>query len=289
MGNIRIVVSRHSAFYSPLIGVMAGGFLREEGLEATYDTLPAGRGSLELFRGGEVDVMQSAVSTNWHLMERGERDLPVHFAQINQRDGFFLVGHRGEAGFDWTALEGRRLLADHGRQPLVMLRYAARVQGVDWGRIEVVDAGSPEEMVAAFRSGRGDYVHLQGPAARQTGAVVASVGKAMPEVAFSSLMATGEFLESDEARAFLRAYVKARRWAREASPAEVAEREAEFFPGVARETLAQTVADYQALGCWDGELGISPEEYEQALKVFLHTGAIRERHAYEDVARAVTE
>ena len=49
-------------------------------------------------------------------------------------------------------------------------------------------------MVAAFRSGAGDYVHLQGPAPQQleadgVGHVVASVGEAIGPVAFSSLCA----------------------------------------------------------------------------------------------------
>src|SRR5207244_9328495 len=117
-----------------------------------------------LIRDGSVDVMQSAVSSNWKPMERGEAPLPVHFAQINQRDGFFLVGRREEPDFEWKHLEGKTLLADHGLQPIVMLRYAAHHKGVDWGKIRVIDAGTPEEMEAAFRAGEGDYVHLQAPA-----------------------------------------------------------------------------------------------------------------------------
>jgi hypothetical protein len=78
-----------------------------------------------------------------------------------------------------------------------------------------------------FRNGRGDYVHLQGPAPQQlerdgAGYVVASVGKAMPPVAFSSLMATTGFLATDDARAFTHAYRKAREWAGQAPAKEIA-------------------------------------------------------------------
>ena len=289
MSKLQIVVSRHSAFYSPLIGTIAGGFLADEGIEASYGTLPAGRGSLELFRAGEVDVMQASVSSNWHYRERGETDLPVHFAQINQRDGFFLVGRGEEVGFEWTSLHRSRLLADHGRQPLVMLKYAARIQGVQWDQIDVVDAGSPEEMQDAFRAGDGHYIHLQGPAAQETGSIEASVGAAMPEVAFSSLMATREFLETGRAAAFLRAYGKARAWAREAPAGEIAAAEAVYFPGVDGDVLADTIYAYQGLGCWDGDLAISPEHYEQALKVFLQAGAIDQRHPYAAVVQGIVE
>src|ERR1051325_2762858 len=157
---LRIMVSRHSAFYSPLIARLAAGFLQEEGIAATYDVLPPGGRSHDLIREGAVDIMQSAVSSNWRLIEAGIEPRPVHFAQINCRDGFFLAARQSDPTFQWKKLEGATLLADHGLQPLVMLKYAAHSNGVDWSSIDVVDAGSPERMEAAFRNGDGDYVHL---------------------------------------------------------------------------------------------------------------------------------
>src|SRR5207253_120883 len=122
----------------------------------------------------------------------------------------------------------------------------------------------PEEMDAAFRAGQGDYVHLQAPAPHQiakdhAGFVVASVGGSMPEVAFSSLCASAEFLETDTARAFLEAYGKSRQWVREAPAAEVAAREASFFPGIDADVLTAAIEAYQRLGCWEGGLAI-PED-----------------------------
>lgn len=282
------MVSRHSAFYSPVIGLLAAGFLDAEGVDATYEVLPPGGRSHNLLRDGEVDVFQSAVGSNWGPMERGETDLPVHFAQINTRDGFFLAGRNADPDFNWKKLEGAALLADHGHQPLLMLKYAAQVQGVDWGKIDVVDAGTVEEIDAAFRAGRGDYVHQQGPAPQQlehagVGHVVASVGAAMPEVAFSSLLATREFLATDAAIALMRAYRKSRSWALEAPAEEIAEKESTYFPTMDRQVLTETIRTYQKLGTWSGDVAIPPKLYEQALDVFLHGGAITKRHAFEEV------
>ena len=88
--HFRIMASRHSAFYTPLLTCIA--FLREDGHEVSYSVLGRGQRGYALLRDGEVDVMQSAVSSNWPLREQGIEPLPVHFAQINQRDGFFIVG-----------------------------------------------------------------------------------------------------------------------------------------------------------------------------------------------------
>src|SRR5215468_5540561 len=156
--QLRIMVYRHSVFYSPLIAAIAGGFLKDEGLDATYFQKPPQRNQYEMFRKGEVDIMQAAVSTSWDPLSKGIRDIPVHFAQINQRDGFFITARSASVAFDWKQLEGASLLADHAQQPFAMLKYALHLKGVDIRRIRLVDAGGPEAMEQAFRSGTGDFI-----------------------------------------------------------------------------------------------------------------------------------
>src|SRR5215813_10310143 len=104
--QLRIMVYRHSVFYSPLIGTIAGGFLKDEGLDGAYFAKPPQRNLYEMFRKGEIQVMQAAVSTSWDPLSKGIRDIPVHFAQINQRDGFFLTGRAPHSSFQWKDLEG---------------------------------------------------------------------------------------------------------------------------------------------------------------------------------------
>ncbi|HUI80807.1 MAG TPA: ABC transporter substrate-binding protein [Bryobacteraceae bacterium] len=285
---LRITVSRHSAFYSPLIATIAAGFLERQGLAAEYGILKKGQRSSDLIRSGAVDIMQSAVSSSWRPLDADEPDLPVHFAQINQRDGFYLVGRAPDAAFTWKKLEGKSLLADHGLQPLVMLKYAVRVNGAEWQAIRSVDAGTPEKMQRSFRQGDADFVHLQAPFSHQleaegAGYVVASVGASMPTVAFSSLCCSRSFFETEDCRNFTAAFRQAREWAQSAAPEEVAEKEAGFFPGLPVEVLASSIRSYQAVGCWSGGIEITPPLYEQALNVFEAAGELRRRHPWEKV------
>ena len=290
--HIRIMVSRHSAFYSPLVFAVAVGFLKTEGLEPEYRVKPKGRSLYELFQRHEVDVMQAAVSSSWdELKDKREIpvDFPVHFAQINQRDGFFLVRRSRGSAFSWKDLEGAGILADHGQQPLAMLKHALHCQHVDWKHVQLCDAGAPEDMMNAFRSGKTPYVHLQGPAAQQLdvegiGEVVAAVGDANPPVAFSSLMANREFLATPKAAAFMRAYQRSLDYVI-GSPAEVvAAVEAPCFPGIAREALIASIARYQKLGTWRRDAAITKDQYEVALTVFKKfTDIDCERFRYEDV------
>jgi NitT/TauT family transport system substrate-binding protein len=285
---LRIMVSRHSAFYSPLISTIAAGFLEKQGLSGEYSILGKGQRSSVLLREGTVDIMQSAVSSNWKPIEAGEAALPVHFAQINRRDGFFLVAREPDPAFQWKKLEGKSLVADHGGQPLAMLRYAIRTNGVDWGRIHAIDAGVPEEMQRAFHRNGADYIHLQAPASHQLeaeggGHIVASVGESIPPVAFSSLCCARDFVGTATYRSFLEAFRQAREWVRSAPPSEVAQKEAGFFPDIAVEVLAPSIRSYQALGCWDGGVEIPRDLYEQSLNVFEAAGEIKRRHPYDEV------
>ena len=291
---LRIMVYRHSAFYSPLIAAIAAGLLRDEGLEATYFIKPKERSLYEMFRQGEVDIMQAAVSTNWDPLSKGIRDIPRHFAQINQRDGFFLTSRRLGGAFQWKQLEGSRLIADHAQQPFAMLQYALHRQGVDASRIQFVDAGSPEAMELAFRSGEGDYVHLQGPAPQQleregVGAVVACVGDAIPPVAFSTLMAMPEFLKTEKARAFMRAYRRSLCWVNETPAQKVAEAEAKLFNSIPVSALAAAISRYQQLGTWRPDPAIPRDQYETAMDVFIHSGVFKSRFPYEDVVTSPPE
>ncbi len=288
MTKIRIMFSRFSAFYSPLIATEAGGFLEAEGLSAEFSVAGPGRAPHAGLEDGSLDVIQSAPSASWGPLERGEGSDLVHFAQINQRDGFFIAGRRPDPAFAWSRLEGARVLADHGGQPLAMLKYALHRQGVDYARLQAIDAGPPDAMIAAFRRGEADYVHLQGPAPQQLeqdGAahVLASVGEAIGPVAFSTLCATRRWLATDMARAFVRAFEKSRNWAATGPAEDIARAEARWFPDVDQKVLARTIAAYQRLGNWQGGLAIPRAAYETALDVFLHSGLITRRHPYEAV------
>jgi NitT/TauT family transport system substrate-binding protein len=288
--EISIQFTRFSAFYSPLIATIAGGFLAEEGLTPRHSVAPAGKSAIEGVVAGTVHVCQSAPSQGFGPLEKGQAPPAVHFAQINEMDGFFLTGRAAEPGFSWDRLKGKRVLVDHGGQPLAMFKYACHKRGLDYGAIHAMDVPSGK-MDEAFRRGEGDYIHQQGPAPQQlehdrVGHVVASVGQAIGPCAFSSLAATRAWLGTDTARRFMRAYRKARQWLLATPAARVAEAEASFFPEIDRAVLTATVAYYQKLGCWTPHVEITRPAFEVALDVFQHSGLITKRHRYEDVVAA---
>ena len=98
-------------------------------------------------------------------------------------------------------------------------------------------------------------------------------------------MRTARLARDRHGAGVLRAYRRARVYAIEAPPGEIAARlrEAGFFPAIDSEVLAVTVAAYQGLGCWTPDPTIAPEAYERLLDVFLYNGLITRRHPYPAV------
>jgi NitT/TauT family transport system substrate-binding protein len=291
MTILNLMVYRHSAFYSPILSAIAGGFLAHEGFEPTYAVMPRQRSVGEMIASGEIHVSQSAVSASWPFLEKGEKPPFLHFGQINQRDGFLIASRRPDADFRWEKLKTGRFMFVHGGQPQAMLVYALHKKGVNIIPLKGIDAGNTGQMMADFRTGQGDYFHEQAPYPQQLeheGAahVVASVGEAIGPVAFSSLAASPAWLAGPDAQRFMRAYRKSRAWVNSAPPDEVAAVEQSFFPDIHREALIAAIACYQKLGCWDGDVAIDWSHYETALDVFAHSRLISRRHPYDQVVVA---
>ena len=80
-----------------------------------------------------MHVAQSAPSQGFGPLEQGKPPAAVHFAQINERDGFFLTGRRADPTFSWTSLKGKKVIIDHGGQPMAMFKYACFKQDLDFG------------------------------------------------------------------------------------------------------------------------------------------------------------
>jgi NitT/TauT family transport system substrate-binding protein len=283
---LHIEFTRFSAFYSPLIATIAGGYLQDEGFAPTHAVCPPGRSAIEGVLSGAMQVGQSAPSQAFAELEKGRRPAVAHFAQINEMDGFFLVARQPDGAFRWPKLKGRRVIIDHGAQPLAMFKYACMKRGLRFEDITALNIPS-RDMEAAFRGGEGDYIHLQGPHPQQLehdklGHIVASCGAAIGPCAFSSLVATRDWLLTPQASRFMRAYRKARAWVIATPAAEVAKVEAPFFPGIEPAVLARTISAYQKLGNWTPHVEVTRPAWEAVNDIFLNAKLITRRHRYED-------
>jgi len=84
MEKINIQFTLFSAFYSPLISIMSGGFLKEQGLDPEWSVAPPGVSAIAALEDGSAHVIQSALSQGFTSLAKGETPKAVHFAQINE-------------------------------------------------------------------------------------------------------------------------------------------------------------------------------------------------------------
>lgn len=294
MEKIHLMALRHSAFYSPFLMTFVGSFLKDEGLEPDYKVATPDCTVDDSILNGRCHVAQSAVATRFASLEAGEENDVVHFAQINERDGFYIAARERDEDFNWQKLKAKKVLVDHFFQPYAMLNYALNKNAIAMNDLDVIDAGNVDQIEQAFRNGEGDYVHMQGPYPQQLEAdgvayVVAAVGDAVGPVAFSSLCCHRDWLKTDMAQAFIRAYKKSMQYVLAAPAKEIAvkEKEAGLFPSIDVNVLAETIAAYQQLGTWRQDITISRQAIETLQQVFLLNGNISTTYEYEQLVSSL--
>ena len=288
MSQINIQFTLFSAFYSPLISTMSGGFLEAEGLEPNWSVSPPGVSAIAALEDGSAHVVQSALSQGFTALGKGETPAAVHFAQVNEMDGFFLTGREADPDFSWDKLEGAEAVLFSGGQPLAMFKYACHKAGIDFAKIKAINPGGAKDIDDAFRAGQGQYVQQQGPFPQQlqadgVGHIVAQVGRQIGPCGFSSLAATRDWLASDMAKAFVRAYAKTRVYMNEAPAADIAAAEKPYFPDIDEAVLADCIATYQQLGNWTPHVEITRPAFEATMDIFDYNGLLKERYAYEQI------
>ena len=287
MTHLKIMVSRHSAFYSPLIATISGNFLDQYGISASYHIADKGN-TIEEVGNGNMDIGQAAVSGSWSYLENIQKPPVTHFAQINSYDGFFILGRKELDFFSWDEITKGKFLFVHGGQPEAMLRYALSKKGIDLDRVDKIFSNGGDEMMKQWDDGIADFFHEQGAYPQQLeyenkGKILGSVGQVIGPVAFSSLICSWDWVRSDIYYKFIEAYAKAREWVNTAEPFEVAEIEKDYFPNISIESISKAIEFYQKLGTWDKDIKIEPELYEKALDVFEFSNLIKSRYDYDDV------
>lgn len=288
MSRLHIRFTLFSAFYTPLIAVMSQGFLRDEGIDADWSISPPGVSAVDALLAGEAQVIQTAPSQSFSWLAEGKTPPFRHFAQINEMDGFFLTGRKPDTDFQWEKLEGADVILFKGGQPRAMFDFACKKAGIDPAKINTITPGGAAQMDAAFREGQGAYIQQQGPFPQQLeadgiGHIVAQTGPLIGPNAFSSLASMTSWLDTDQARAFCRAYAKTRIWLNAAPPEEVAASIASYFPDTDREVLEACISSYKALGCWTPHLEITPAALDVAMDVFEAWGTLTDRYPWGEI------
>ena len=280
-------------FYTPIYAAVSGGFFYAEGLDVMFGTVPTGRPPLDMLRQGEVDIIQTGISRSLMALDDGDEDAPLHIAEINQRDGFFLVSSAPTDNWKWSDLEGSTLIPiGFTPVPLTSLTAALRKHAVDIGTITMPKGLSADDALAAFRGGDADYIHMPNPQAQAliedgAGYLAASLGSEHGYLCYSSFAATPAFIneQSEVVHRFVRGFYKAQQWLATANAETVAERVKPFFTDTPDSVLQASITHYKSLGIWPKTPHIGVDGYDTMRQVLIDGGLVKARHPYERLVR----
>jgi NitT/TauT family transport system substrate-binding protein len=279
-----------SLFYAPQFVALHGGHFAAEGLDVTVRTAGGGVSSADALLDGASQISLGGVMRSLDLADRGKGFLP-HFAEVNSRNGFFLLSRAPRPGFRWTDLVGTTVISfAEAPTPWQCMLAVLRREGVDPARVAIRRDLPTAQAVAAFRAGAGDFLEQGQPVVEQLLAdgaahLVASMGEATGPLPFSSYMTTERFLRDDRdtVRAFTRALFRAQRWMASHGSAAIADLVAPSFADIDPEIRRRVVGRYQAQGTWAADPILRRPGYEYLQRILLDGGFIRSSHRYEDL------
>ena len=289
---LRLMETFRTVFYTPIYVTVAGGYLASEGLDVDFQTCPARfPHPLSALHNGAADIVQSGIMRSIIAADWGGETVPRHFAEINSRDGFFVLGRQPAEEFNWADFAGATIIpVGFSPMPWASFQYALRNNGVAIEDLTLLTGLGLDEAVAAFRAGRADYIHLPEPAAEQlladgVGHLTAALGKVNGHIAYSSFAATNAFLESqpDVVHRFVAGYFRALEWLAGATPQEVSEAIAPFFPETNPELITASVARYKDQDNWPATPHLGQPQYDGLQEILVAAGMVKEWQGYEKV------
>ena len=301
MQRLTVYEPFRSVFYAPQFVTLYGGHFAAEGLDVEVRTSGGGMTTTGALLDGTAHICLGGIMRSLDLADRGQPFLP-HFAEVNSRNGFFLLSRRPRPSFAWADLAGRTLLGfAEAPTPWQCLLTVLRRHGVDPASVRIERTLPAAEAVAAFRADRADFLEAGQPVTEQLldageAHLVASMGEATGPVPFSSYMTTGRFLreQRDTLVRFTRALYRAQRWMAGASADAIAALIAPAFPDIAPDVRLRAVARYLGQSTWARQPVLTIGGYGYLQQILLDGGFIRHRHRYEDliddaIAREVVE
>lgn len=280
-------------FYTPIYAAVAGGFYYAEGLDVDFSAVPPGESAPGLLRSGAVDIVQTGVSRSLMDLDEGREDAALHIAEINQRDGFFLLSRRRVAAWTWKQLEGSTLIPiGFTPVPWNPLKAVLRRHEVNIGAIDLLTGLSADEAIDRFRRGHADYLHILHPFARQlidegVGHLAAAVGPELGYVCYSSFAASPSYIEEnpETVQAFVNGFHNALDWVNGSGESAIAERVSPFFPGFSSAALAEAIGQYKKQGTWPRDALIGEDGYAAMRDILIDGGLVTGRHPYQRLVR----
>ena len=291
-GNVDVTLNEvaHSIFYAPQYVAIEEGYFDEEGIDLTLVNGGGADKVMTAMISGEADIGFMGSEASIYTYAGGEEDYAVNFAQLTQRAGNFLVGREPDEDFEWSDLNGKKILGGRaGGMPQMVFEYILKKNGIDPKTdLEIDQSINFGLTAAAFTSDDSDYTVEFEPFAtglemEGNGYVVASLGEESGYVPYTAYCAKKSYLaENPEiVRKFTNAIQKGMDYVNAHSAEEIATVIHPQFKETPYENVVKIVERYKAQDTWKEDLVFEKESFDLLQNILEEAGELKERVPYE--------
>ncbi|MBQ2401825.1 MAG: ABC transporter substrate-binding protein [Lachnospiraceae bacterium] len=291
-GNVDVTLNEvaHSIFYAPQYVAIEEGYFDEEGIDLTLVNGGGADKVMTAMISGEADIGFMGSEASIYTYAGGEEDYAVNFAQLTQRAGNFLVGREPDEDFEWSDLNGKKVLGGRaGGMPQMVFEYILKKNGIDPKTdLEIDQSINFGLTAAAFTSDDSDYTVEFEPFAtglemEGTGYVVASLGEESGYVPYTAYCAKKSYLADNPeiVRKFTNAIQKGMDYVNAHSAEEIATVIHPQFKETPYENVVKIVERYKAQDTWKEDLVFEKESFDLLQNILEEAGELKERVPYE--------
>jgi NitT/TauT family transport system substrate-binding protein len=290
MDTVRIILRFHSLFYTPHFVAMPLGFFEQENLGVEVRTANSGVELASALLQGEAELGLSGPIRGLALAEKGSPDRIISIIQVNNRDGFFVIGRGPQPRFQWADLMGSRfILFAEAETPWLCLQQVLRHYGIDVGAIKLITEVPTAQAVEMFLRGEADYLEQGQPVVEHLvhtgqGSVVASEGEAVGALPFSAYLTTPAYAagHAEVLHRFTHAFYRAQQWITQHSAEEISQLIAPSFPEIEPEIRTRAVGRYLAQDTWARDPLLREEGLNYLQDILVGGGFISKRYPYAE-------
>lgn len=288
--TIRLSEVTHSIFYAPLYVAINNGYFDDYGITIKLSNAGGSNNVMTAIASKSADIGLMGPEATVYCHVEGQKDYPVIFGQLTQRDGSFLVAKNPEPNFKWSDTAGKHILAGRkGGMPAMTLQYVMNQAGVDTSGANFDTTVQFDVMVGAFEGSNScDYTTMFEPTASEfvaagKGYVVASVGEASGYVPYTGFSAKKSYIadNKDTVTDFLRAVVRGYNYIVENDKNAVAKALAPSFTGTSEESLAAAVERYKSIDAWCHSPVMKEESFTLLQDIMENAGELSARADYK--------
>lgn len=283
--TLKINEVTHSVFYAPMYLADSLGYFEEEGIKIELTNGGGADNVMAAVLSGDADIGFCGPEAALYVLLGGTNDVPTVFGQLTKRDGSFLVGRTEQPDFRWTDLKGKEVLAGRkGGVPAMTFEYILKENGFAESEMNINYDVSFNLMTSAFESGVADYCTMFEPTASEyqaagKGYIVAAVGEASGEIPYTSYIAKRSWLDKNETtvKGFLRAMIKAIKYAQENDAATIANSLYAQFPSTSLNSITTSINSYKTIDAWVTDMAMTEASFERLQNIIDSAGELPSR------------